>query len=48
MKYVDVLVDGRFVDTLKDNKLHWKGSSNQNVIDVKKSLKTGKLILHEK
>ncbi len=48
MKYVDVLVDGRFVDTLKDNKLHWKGSANQNVIDVKKSLKTGKLILHEK
>lgn len=47
MKYVDVLVDGKFVEALKDTTLHWKGSSNQNVIDVKKSLKTGKMVLHE-
>ena len=47
MKYVDVLVDGRFVEALKDTTLHWKGSSNQKVIDVKKSLKTGKIVLHE-
>ena len=38
MKYVDVLVDGPFVDELKDVTLHWKGSANQRVIDVKKSL----------
>ena len=38
MKYVDVLVDGPFIEELKDVTLHWKGSSNQNVIDVKKSL----------
>lgn len=38
MKYVDVLVDGEFVAELKDNKLLWKGSSNQRVIDVQKTL----------
>ncbi len=39
MQYVDVLVDGEFVDELKDMKLLWKGSSNQRVIDVQASLK---------
>lgn len=39
MKYVDVLVDGEFVDELKDPKLLWKGSANQRVIDVQASLK---------
>ena len=34
--YVDVLVDGEFVEEKKDSTLHWKGSSNQMVIDVKK------------
>ena len=38
MKYVDILVDGEFVQELNDNKLLWKGSSNQRVIDVKKTL----------
>ena len=38
LKYVDVLVDGEFVSDLKDNKLLWKGSSNQRVIDVQKTL----------
>lgn len=41
MRYVDVLVDGKFVEELKDNTLHWKGSSNQRVIDVKRSLEAG-------
>ncbi len=36
--YVDVLVDGEFVKELKDNKLMWKGSSNQRVVDVQKTL----------
>ena len=39
MQYVDVLVDGEFQIDKKDNKLLWKGSSNQRVIDVQKSLK---------
>lgn len=46
MKYIDVLVDGEFVEKLKDTKLHWKGSSNQRVIDVQKSL-NGEIILYK-
>ena len=38
MQYVDVLVDGEFEVARKDIKLLWKGSSNQRVIDVQKSL----------
>ena len=44
--YIDVLVDGEFVKELKDTKLYWRGSSNQNVIDVKASLAEGRMILH--
>lgn len=40
MKYVDVLVDGEFVVELKDTKLRWRGSSNQRVIDVPKTLES--------
>ncbi|MBQ8300410.1 MAG: anaerobic ribonucleoside-triphosphate reductase activating protein [Clostridia bacterium] len=45
MKKVDILVDGRFVEKLKDNNLAWRGSSNQKVIDVKKSMEIGKVVL---
>lgn len=47
MQYIDVLVDGRFVQALEDVKYKWAGSSNQRVIDVQKSLSAGKVILHE-
>lgn len=46
LSMVDVMVDGRFVAALKDNSLHWKGSSNQRVIDVKKTLKSGRVVLY--
>lgn len=36
--YIDVLVDGQFDDDLKDPRLKWRGSSNQRVIDIKRSL----------
>lgn len=39
MKYIDVLVDGEFHVEEKDAKLLWKGSKNQRVIDVQKTLK---------
>ena len=41
LKYIDVLVDGPFIPGMKDLGLKWKGSSNQRVIDVKKTLKNG-------
>ena len=46
-KYLDVLVDGLYVDELHNPILHWRGSSNQRVIDVQKSLKDGKTITIE-
>ena len=47
LKYVDTLVDGQFKMELFDPRLKWKGSSNQRVIDVQKSLKTDKIVLIE-
>ena len=44
---VDVVAEGRFIESLKDNNLHWVGSSNQKVIDVKKSLDLDTIILHK-
>lgn len=45
MKYVDVLVDGKFIQKLADVNYHWAGSTNQRIIDVPKTLKSGKIIL---
>ena len=46
LKYVDVLVDGEYEKDKRDTQLHWRGSSNQRVIDVQESLKTGNVVLH--
>ena len=43
---VDVVVDGRFMIEKKDQKLKWKGSSNQRVIDVKKTIEKQDIVLH--
>ena len=48
LKYIDVLVDGQYKDELHDFRLKWRGSANQRVIDVQKSIKKGKIILKEK
>lgn len=45
LKYVDILVDGRYIDELKDFKLKFRGSSNQRIIDVQESLKTNQIVL---
>lgn len=47
LNYIDVLVDGQYVDEERNPKLKWKGSSNQRVIDVPKSLKEHKVFTIE-
>ena len=47
LKYLDVLVDGQYVDELHDFTLKWRGSSNQRVIDIPKTLKAGEVVLFE-
>ena len=44
-KYIDVLVDGQYVDELHDPTLKWRGSSNQRVIDIKETLKNNDIVL---
>ena len=46
VKYIDILVDGQFVDELRNPNLKWRGSANQRVIDVKKSLEKDKVVLY--
>ena len=46
IKKVDVVVHGEFVAALKNTQLHWRGSSNQRVIDVQPSLLRGDVVLH--
>ena len=44
VKYLDVLVDGQYVDEARNPILEWKGSSNQRVIDVKKSIQNHEIV----
>lgn len=45
LKYVDVLVDGQYMEGLRNPKLKYSGSSNQRVIDVQKSLEENRVVL---
>lgn len=42
---IDILVDGKFDEQLKDMMLNFRGSSNQRIIDMKRTRKEGKIIL---
>ena len=46
MEYIDVLVDGQYIEELSNPNLYYCGSSNQRVIDVKKTLKENKVVLY--
>lgn len=45
MQYIDVLVDGQFVQDLHDFRLEWRGSSNQRVIDIPATRQKGEIVL---
>lgn len=46
LKRTDILIDGKFINSLKDENLTYRGSSNQRAIDVKQSLKKNRVCLH--
>ena len=45
LSLIDVLVDGEFIEEKKNLRLHFRGSENQRIIDVKQSLLSGKTVL---
>jgi anaerobic ribonucleoside-triphosphate reductase activating protein len=46
IKYIDVLVDGKYIDELRDTTLMWRGSKNQLVIDMQATLNSDKIVSH--
>ena len=47
LESIDILIDGRFVEELKNLMLNFRGSGNQRIIKMKETLETGKVILSE-
>ena len=47
LNYIDVLVDGQFIEEKRDLTLAFRGSSNQRIIDVKKTLEKNEIVLYE-
>ena len=45
IKSCNVVIDGPYIDNLRDITLKWRGSSNQRVIDVQKTLQNGEIVL---
>ena len=45
LRSIDVLVDGEFIEEQKDLALRFRGSANQRIIDVLRSLESGKIVL---
>ena len=45
VKKCDVMIDGKYMDSLRDPQLKWRGSSNQHVINIEKSMIKGEIVL---
>lgn len=46
LEVADVVVEGPYIDRLRDTTLYWRGSSNQRVVDIKKSLNENQVVLY--
>lgn len=47
LQWIDVVVEGPFIESLRDTSLRFRGSSNQRIVDVQKSLAEGKAVMKE-
>lgn len=47
LSYIDVLIDGPFIEERKNLKIRFRGSDNQRIIDVKKTIEAGEIVLWE-
>jgi len=47
LKYIDVLIDGKYIDDLRNDTLAFRGSENQRIIDVQKTLENDKIIIYK-
>ena len=46
LKEIDILVDGPFIEELKDIRLKFRGSSNQRILDLKRTMESGNIVLY--
>ena len=47
LEYIDVLIDGMYIEQLKSIDAHWVGSTNQRLIDIKKTIAQNEIVLYE-